>query len=123
MAVSMPDDLPLCENHRDYNFNEKSPFISDDTDTPVAFSSYQHDDVDIAFDPLSTNRHLNTDIAVLGTIIVAGPTPPSIQVLVPDCLSLPVGNAAQIDLHHMIELRLGSPFDMGRDLPPSDLAS
>ena len=47
MAVSRPDGLPLYENYRDYNFNEKSPFISDDTDTPVAFSSYQHDDVDI----------------------------------------------------------------------------
>ena len=91
----------------------------------MAFSSYQHDDVDIslAFDPLSTNRRLNTDIAVLGTVIVAGPTPVSIQVLVPDCLSPPVGNVAQIDLRHMIELQLGSPFDMGRDLPPPDLAS
>ena len=79
----------------------------------MAFSSYQHDDVDIAlaFDPLSTNRRLNTDIAVLGTVIVAGPTPVSIQVLVPDCLSPPVGNVAQIDLRHMIELQLGSPFD------------
>ena len=80
MAVSRPDGLPLYESYRDYNFNEKSPFISDDMDTPVAISSYQHDDVDIAFDPLSTNRRLNTDIAVLGTVILAGPTPVSIQV-------------------------------------------
>ena len=54
---------------------------------------------------------------------MAGPTPASIQVLVPDCLSRPVGNTAQIDLRHVIELQLGSPFDMGRDLPPPDLAS
>ena len=89
----------------------------------MAFSSFQHNDVDIAFDPLSTNRHLSTDIAVLGTVIMAGPTPASIHVLVPDCLPPQVGNAAQIDLRHMIGLQLGSPFDMGRDLPPPDLAS
>ena len=71
MAVSRPDGLPLYENYRDYNFNEKSTLISDDMDSSVAFSSYQHDDVDIALDPLSTNRRLNTDIAVRGTVIVA----------------------------------------------------
>ena len=87
MAVSRPDGLPLCEDYRDYNYNDKSPFISDNTDTPVAFSSFQHADEDIAFDPLSTNRRLNTDIAVLGTVIVAGPTPATIQVRVHDCLS------------------------------------
>ena len=105
MAVSRPDGLPLYENYRDYNFNEKSTVINDDMDMPVAFSSYQHEDADKAFDPLSTNRRLNTDIyiAVLGTVIVAGPTPASIQVLVPDCLSPPVGNTAQIDLRHVIE--------------------
>ena len=43
--------------------------------------------------------------------------------LVPDCLSPPVGNVAQIDLRHVVELRLGAPFDMGGDLPPPDLAS
>ena len=41
----------------------------------------------------------------------------------PDCLSPPVGNTAQIDFRHLIQLRLGSPFDMGRDLPPPDLVS
>ena len=62
MAVSKPDELPLYENYRDYNFNEKSTVIDDDMDMLVAFSSYQHEDADIAFDPLSTNRRLNTDI-------------------------------------------------------------
>ena len=113
MAVSRPDGLPPYENYRDYNFNDKSTFISDDMDSPVAFSSYQHDDVDKAFDPLSTNRRLNTDIAVLGTVIVAGPRTASIQILVPDCLSPPVDNAAQIDLRHVIELQLGFPIRYG----------
>ena len=78
MAVSRPDGLPLCEDHQDYNYNDKSPFISDNPDTQMALSSFKHADEDIAFDPLSTNRHLNTDIAVLGTVIVDGPTPATI---------------------------------------------
>ena len=53
------------QNYRDFNFNERSAFINDNMDSPVAFSSYQHDDMDIAFDPRSTNRRLSTDIAVL----------------------------------------------------------
>ena len=100
------DGLPLCDDCLDYNYDEKTPFTSDSVDTPVAFSAFQHTDGDIPFDPLSTNCHLQTDIAVLGTVILAGPTPESIQVLLPDCLSPPVGNVARIDV---IELRLGSP--------------
>ena len=122
MAVSRPDGLPLCEDYLDYNYNEKMSFTGDSADTTVAFSSFQHADGDIALDPLSTNRRLHTDIAVLGTVIVAGPTPESIKVIMPDCLVPPVGNEAQIDLRHVIELQLGSPFDMGSELPPPDLA-
>ena len=122
MAVSRPDDLPLCEDYLDYNCNEKMPFTGDSGDTPVALSSFQHADRDIALDPLSTSRRLQTDIAVFGTVIVAGPSPESIQIIVPDCLVPPVDNMAQIDLRHVLELRLGSPFIMGSDLSPPDLA-
>ena len=115
MAVSRPDGLPLCEDYLDYNYNEKMSFTGDSADTTVAFSSFQHADGDIALDPLSTNRRLHTDIAVLGTVIVAGPTPESIKVIMPDCLVPPVGNEAQIDLRH-------APCDMGSELPPPDLA-
>ena len=33
-----------------------------------------------------------------------------------------MGSDVQIDLRHVVELRLRSPFDMGRELPPPDLA-
>ena len=88
----------------------------------MAFASFQHADRDIALDPLSTNRRLETDIPALGTVIVAGPTPDTIQILIPDCTIPPVGNDVPADLRHVVELSLGSPFDMGRELPQPDLA-
>ena len=50
----------------------------------VAFATFDNADRDIALDPLSTNRRLHTYIPVLGTVIVAGHTNDTIQVLVPD---------------------------------------
>ena len=75
-------------------------------------------------DPISTNRRLHPGMAItaLGTVLVAGPTRESIQVLVPDCTVPPVGNDVQIDLRHVVELRMGPTFDMGHKLPPPDLA-
>ena len=54
--------------------------------------AYSHSDIDFALDLLSTNRSFlpNTDLAVLGTVVVAGPTTDRIQVLVPDCTVPPV---------------------------------
>ena len=40
----------------------------------------------------------------------------------PDCTVPPVGNDVQIDLRHVVELRMGPAFDMGHELPPPDLA-
>ena len=40
----------------------------------------------------------------------------------PDCTIPPVGSDVRVDLRHVVELRLGSPLDMGRELPPLDLA-
>ena len=54
--------------------------------------------------------------------MVAGQTPETIQVLVPDCTVPPVGNDVRIDLRHVVELTMGPAFDMGLDLPPPDLA-
>ena len=98
MAVSRPDGLPLCEDYLDYNYSEKMPFTGDSGATPVALSSFQHADRDIALDPLSTSRRLHTDIAVFSMVIVVGPSPESIQIIVPDCLVPPVDNVAQINL-------------------------
>ena len=122
MAMSRPDGLPLHGENFDYNLNDTPTFARDTERLHLAFASFQHADRDIALDPLSTNRRLQMDIPVLGTVIVAGPTPDTIQILIPDCTIPPVGNDVRIDLRHVVELSLGSPFDMGRELPPPDLA-
>ena len=91
----------------------------------VALATFHHRNPDFALDPLSSNRWFqrSLDLSVLGTIVVAGPTPESIQVLVPDCIIPPVGNDVVIDLRHVVELSLGAAFDLGEELPPPDLAS
>ena len=91
----------------------------------MALAAFRHRYPDFALDPLSSNLRFQpcTDLAVLGTIVVAGPTPESVQVLVPDCTIPPVGNDAVIDLRHVVELSMGTALDMGKELPPPDLAS
>ena len=122
MAMSRPDGLPLNGENFDYTLSDTPTFAGDTERVHVAFAAFSHVDRDIALDSLSTNRRLQTDIPVLGTVIVAGPTKDTVQVLVPDCTIPPVGNDVRVDLCHVVELRLGSPFDMGRELPPPDLA-
>ena len=89
----------------------------------VALAAFNHKNPDFAFNPISTNRRLQpgADITVLGTVVVAGPTRDSIQVLVPDCNVPPVGNDVRIDIRHVVELWMGPAFDMSHELPPPDL--
>ena len=54
--------------------------------------------------------------------MVAGPTPDTIHVMIPDCLVPPAGEDVHIALRHVVTLRLGPAADMGDDLPPLDLA-
>ena len=91
----------------------------------VAMAAFRHRDSDFALDPLSTNRRFQpyTELTVLGTVVVAGTTTESIQVLIPDCTVPPVDSDVVIDLRHVVELSLVAPFDMGKELPPPDLAS
>ena len=51
----------------------------------VRMNAFGHEDADIAFDPLSANRRFpgTTDLAVLGTLVFAGPTRELIDVMVP----------------------------------------
>ena len=42
--------------------------------------------------------------------------------LIPDCSVSPVGDHVTVDLRHVVELSVGTPFDMGSELPPPDLA-
>ena len=89
----------------------------------LRMNAYNHDDVDVAFDPLSANRRFPStdDLAVLGTLIFAGPTRESIDVMVPDCLLPPVGGTVWVDLRHHVSLYLGPAVDMTNWLPETHL--
>ena len=52
----------------------------------VRLNAFGHDDASIAYDPLSANRRFpgTADLAVLGTLVFAGPTCHTISVMVPD---------------------------------------
>ena len=60
----------------------------------VRMNAFGHEDADIAFDPLSANRCFpgTADLAVLGTLVFAGPTRESI-------------------LYHRRVVRYGSTYD------------
>ena len=88
---------------------QSTPALAECTDDhPVALSPFGHSDRDFAFDPLSTNRRLpdHADLPVLVTVVLAGPTPDTIHVMVPDCLFPPVGSEVRINLRHFITLQL-----------------
>ena len=96
--------------------HQDTPPFTADTDNPhIALSPFNHADRD---------RRLpdQADLPVLGTIVVAGPTPDSIHVMIPDCLVPPVGDDVHIDLRHVVTLQLGPATDMGNDLPQPNLA-
>ena len=77
----------------------------------VRMNAFGHEDADIAFDPLSANRRFpgTADLAVLGTLVFAGPTRESIDVIVPDCLIPPASGSVRIDIRHHVSLSLGDP--------------
>ena len=104
MAMNRPDGLPLHEDVFDYSKCDMPTFTGDAGYEHVALAAYSHQDPDFALDPLSSNRRFqpNSDLAVLGTVVVVGPIPDSIQVLVPDCTVPPVGNDVRIDLRHVV---------------------
>ena len=68
----------------------------------VRMNAFGHEDADVAFNPLSTNRRFpgTADLAVLGTLVFAGPTRESIDVMIPDCLVPPACGSVQIDLYN-----------------------
>ena len=80
----------------------------------IRMNAFGHEDADVSFDPLSPNRRFagTADLAVLGTLVFAGPTRESIAVMVPDCIvppasgtvrMAPVGTGTQKFLHHYKE--------------------
>ena len=123
LAVSRLDGLPLQDGAFDYSQSDIPMFSGDTGGAFVTLSVYEHADADCAFDPLSSNRRFPTiaNLPVLGTVIAAGPTRESIEVIIPDCLVPPVGEEVRIDLRHVVTLSLGPAIDMGRTQPPPDL--
>ena len=72
----------------------------------IRMNAFGHGDADVAFGPLSANRRFpgTADLAVLGTLVFAGPTRESIDVMVPDCFLPPARGTVRIDLRHHVSL-------------------
>ena len=89
----------------------------------VRMNAFDHEDVDISFDPLSANRRFSgtADLVVLGTLVFAGPTRESIDVMVPDCIVPPAGGSVRVDLRHHVSLSLGPALDMANWVPETHL--
>ena len=99
------------------------PYSQDTGGDELRINAFDHADVDVAFDPLSTNRRFPAiaDLAVLGTLVFGGPTRESIDVMIPDCLLPPVGEDVCIDLRHLVTLSLGPAVDMSDSMLPPNL--
>ena len=73
-----------------------------------AITAFQNGDPAISQDPLSTNRRLTDfrEFQMFGTLVVAGPTPDEIYVLIPDSVSSTVDGVSPADLQHVVGLSL-----------------
>ena len=103
---------------------DAEPTFKDDRGyTYCALAVFRSDDSDLARDPLSTNRLVQNmaDFEMFGTMIVAGPTPEHIFVLVPDSVGPTVDAELQADLQHVVGLRLGSAENLSSTLPTEGL--
>ena len=94
--------------------NQYTGSYTEDTDgDEVRLNAFGHEDANIAYDPLSANRRFagTADLAVLGTLVFAGPTRETISVMVPDCLVPPANDTVRVDLRHHVGLSLGPAAD------------
>ena len=84
-------------------------FHNKDGNTYCAIPAFQHPDPDLVRDPLLTNRRMpeTVDLAMFGTLVVAGPTPDHINVLIPDTVGPTVYTTSPVDLQHVVGLSLG----------------
>ena len=100
------------------------PYLEDAGGDQLRINAFDHDDADVAFDLLSTNRRFpdTADLAVLGTLVFGGPTRDSIDVMIPDCLLPPVGGRdVRVGLRHLVTLSLGPAVDMSDYVPSPNL--
>ena len=93
-----------------------STFQDDRGFTHCAIPVFQSEDPDLARDPLSTNRRLSetTDLEMFGTMVVAGPTPDQIYILIPDSVGPSMDAESRADLQHVI----GLSGNLSSTLPP-----
>ena len=107
-----------------YTLGSVPSFHDKDGNTYCAVPVFQHPDPDLARDPLSTNRRMleTVDLAMFGTLVVAGPMPDHIKVLIPDTVGPTVDAVSPVDLQHVVGLSLGPATNLSSSLPPADLA-
>ena len=72
-------------------------------------------------DGVRLNAFNHEDLAVLGTLVFAGPTRETISVMVPDCLIPPENDTVHVDLRHHVGLSLGPAVDMTNWSPEDHL--
>ena len=73
-------------------------------------------------DTARTLRSANgTGIEVLGTLVFAGLTRESIDVMVPDCIVPPACGTVRVDLRHHVSLSLGPALDMAHWVPEPNM--
>ena len=98
-------------------------FTEDTEGDGVRLNAFENEDADVGFDPLSANRRFSgtADLAVLGTLVFAGPTRESISVMVPDCIIPPASGTVRVDIRHHVGLSLGPAVDMTNWSPEDHL--
>ena len=99
---------------------DTTPTFQDDRGfTHCAIPVFRSEDPDLARDPLSTNRRLpeTADLEMFETMVVAGPTPDQIYVLIPDSIGPSVEAESPADLQHVVGLSLGSADNLSSTLP------
>ena len=65
--------------------------------------------------------HDTSDLDMFGTLVVAGPTPDQIFVLIPDSVGPTVDAESPVDIQHVVGLSLGSATNLSSILRPEGL--
>ena len=100
-----------------------SVFRDDMGATHCAITAFRNGDPDIERDPLSTNRRLfdSEGIELFGTMVVTGPAPDVIHVLVRDSTTCTADDVSPSDLQHVVGLSLGPAENLSAILPREEL--
>ena len=127
MIIIMDLGLPYSDfvmDNRELVLHTASCIFRDDMgSTHCTITAFQNADPDIARDPLSTNRRLvdSEGPQLFGTMVVAGPTPDVIYVLIPDSTTCTADHMSPADLQHVVGLSLGPAENLRAALPRDEL--